>query len=77
MKYKVDTHIDPSLILQGGQKRKRSPVEKYVANTNTSEDPKDSFSNWHLAKEKKKREREARKAQDSKKNQDNKKKGTL
>ena len=73
MKYKVDTHIDPSLILQGGQKRKRSPVEKYVANTTAGQSPKDSYSNWQLAKEKKQREREARKALDSKKNQDKKK----
>ena len=72
MKYKIDTHIDPSLILQGGQKRKRSPVEKYVANTTAGQAPKDSYSNWQLAKEKKQREREARKALDPKKHGKNK-----
>ena len=73
MKYNVDSHIDPSLILQGGQKRKRSPTEKYVASTTTGEEPKDSYSNWFLAQEKKKKDREARKLQDAKKKQDKKK----
>ena len=73
MKYKIDSHIDPSLILQGNQKRKSSPTEKYVANTTTFNDAlNDSFSNWHLDREQKKRNRDE-KAREKKK-QDPKKK---
>ena len=73
MKYKIDSHIDPSLILQGNQKRKRSPTENNVANTTTFNDAlNDSFSNWQLAREQKKRDRDE-KAREKKK-QDPKKK---
>ena len=71
MKYKIDSHIDRSLILQGNQKRKWSPTEKYVASTTFGDALNDSFSKWQLAKteraETKKREREAQKSRETKK----------